>query len=233
MHPIAAQYWRARDAILFSSVIGAVALVLGSALKADLSARDSTVQTPQVRRASDGVFDLFKQRPVVALGDFHGLAQEEDFYSALVRDPRFAEQVGNVVVEWGGSIAQDIIDRYVNGEDVPFTELRHVWTDEVGWLPGPFYVGDINFFASVRAANVKLPPERRINVWLGDPKIDWTKINSALDIGPNLGQRDENIFRIISDEIVKKHKKTLLIIGSDTSSHRTCHTTALSAPYLP
>ena len=160
------------------------------------------------------MFDLFKQKPVVALGDFHGLAQEEVFYSTLVRDPRFAEQVGNVVVEFGGSIAQDIVNRYVNGEEVSFTELRRVWTDEVGWLPGPFYLGDINFFANVRAANLKLPPKRRIKVWLGDPKIDWTEVNSIGDIGPSLTQRDENIFKIIRNEILQKHKKTLLIIGS-------------------
>jgi hypothetical protein len=50
-----------------------------------------------------------------------------------------------VVVEFGGSAAQGIIERYVNGEDVPFTELRHVWTDVVGWIPGPFALGYVNF----------------------------------------------------------------------------------------
>ena len=211
--PTAALRCRGR-VILALAVTGAIAFIFGNALKPRLSARTTAERAPQVKPAPDGVFDLFKQKPVVALGDFHGLAQEEAFYSTLVRDPRFADQVGNVVVEFGGSVAQDIIDRYVNGGDVPFTELRHVWTDEVGWLPGPFYLGDINFFANVRAANLKLPPGRRIKVWLGDPKIDWTKINSFREIGTNLSQRDENIFRIISEEILKKHKKTLLIIGS-------------------
>ena len=52
------------------------------------------------------------------------LAQEEDFYSVLVRDPRFAARVSNVVVEFGGEVAQDVIDRYVAGEEVPLAELR-------------------------------------------------------------------------------------------------------------
>jgi hypothetical protein len=159
------------------------------------------------------VLDLFKQKRVVALDDSHGLAQEEAFYSDLVRDSRFAEEVGNVVVEFGGSAAQNIIDRYVNGEDVSFTELRHVWTDVVGWLPGPFALGFVNFYANVRAVNLKLPPEHRIKVWLGDPKIDWTKISSFKDLQPILARRDDNIFNIINDEILKKQKKTLLIIG--------------------
>ena len=169
---------------------------------------------PKVKVAVDGVLDLFKERQVVALGDFHGLTQEEAFYSLLARDPRFAEQVGNVVVEFGGSEAQDSIDRYVNGEDVPFTELRHVWTDVVGWIRGPFALGYVNFFANVRAANLKLPAEQRIRVWLGDPKIDWTRINSFQDLQPILARRDENVASIIFDKILKKHKKTLLIMGT-------------------
>ena len=53
--------------------------------------------TPTVTSATDGIFAAFQRRPIVAIGDNHGLAQEEDFYVALVRDKRFAEEVGNVV----------------------------------------------------------------------------------------------------------------------------------------
>jgi hypothetical protein len=189
---------------LASAVLGTIALALRSV--AAVPPRSVTGPAPQVRPAVDGVLDLFKQRRVVALGDDHSLAQEEAFYSALVRDPRFAEMVGNVVVEFGGESSQGVIDRYVNGEDVPFTELRHVWTETAGWFPGPTALGYVNFFANVRAANLKLPPGHRIKVWLGDPKVDWSKINSFRDIQPYLSRRDENFFRIISDEILKKGK---------------------------
>jgi hypothetical protein len=123
-----------------------------------------------VKAAVDGVLGLFQQKPVVVLCDQHGLAQEEDFYSALVRDPRFAENVGNVIVEFGGEASQGIIDRYVAGEDVPLKELRRVWTQTAGWVPGPTSLGYINFFANVRAANRGLAPEHGIKVWLGEPK---------------------------------------------------------------
>lgn len=174
----------------------------------------TTAAVPRVQAAADGVLDLFKQKPIVAIGDAHGLAQEEAFYVALVGDPRFAKEVGNVVVEFGGSAAQKIINRYENGADVSATELRHVWTDVIGWLPGPFGLGYVNFYASVRAANLKLPADRRINVWLGDPSVDWSNIHSFQEILPYLSQRDENMFRIISDEILKNQKKALLIVGS-------------------
>ena len=118
----------ARSAILAAGILGAILFSVRAVARAGPAGPPGSEPAPQAKAAADGVLDLFKQRQVVALGDFHGLAQEEAFYSALVRDPRFAEQAGNVVVEFGGSGAQDIIDRYVNGEDVPFTELRHVWT---------------------------------------------------------------------------------------------------------
>src|SRR5260370_2401908 len=170
---------------------------------------------PQVNPAIDGVLELFNKKPVVVLGDAHGLAQQEAFDISFIRDPRFAEQVGNVVMELGGESAQGIIDRYVAGEDCPFPELRRVWTAVAGaFAPGetvPMWI--VNFYANVRAVNLKLPPEHRIKVWLGDPKIDWSKIHSFKDIQPFSRQRDENVFRIIKEEILKQHKKTLVIIG--------------------
>jgi hypothetical protein len=89
--------------------------------------------------ALDGVFDAFASHPIVAIGDDHGLAQSLDFYAAVVRDPRFATDVGNLVVEFGGAAHQDVLDRYLAGETVPYTELRKVWTDVVS---GPeLYIG--------------------------------------------------------------------------------------------
>jgi hypothetical protein len=192
----------------------ALALPLGKFAVAGLPKHQADEPSPQVKSAVDGVLDLFQHKSVVALGDFHGMAQEEAFYSALIRDPRFAEQVGNVVVEFGGKSAQNVIDRFVNGEDVPFTELRHIWTEVVGWIPGPFYLGYVNFFASVRATDLKLPANNRMRVWLGEPEIDWSKIRSYQDLQPYLKRRDDNLFRIIGEEILQKQKKTLLIIGT-------------------
>ena len=194
------------------TALGTVGRVPGSEARAT-QASPAAGPAPQVKPAADGVFDLFKQKQVVALGDVHSLAQEEAFHGALVRDPRFADQVGNVVVEFGGSGAQDTIDRYVKGEKVPVTELRHVWTDVVGWFPRPYFMGFINFFPNVRAANMKLPRDRRIKVWLGDPGIDWSKIHDWRDC-PSVVDRDPNFFRLISKEILDQHKKALLIVGA-------------------
>ncbi len=95
-----------------SAAIILIATLAGAASPAAAAPKARVSEAaPQVKSAVDGVLDLFKQKSVVALGDAHGLAQEEAFYSALVRDPRFAEQVGNVVVEFGGGASQDIVGR--------------------------------------------------------------------------------------------------------------------------
>src|SRR5688572_8040873 len=101
----------------------------------------STLGQAVIQPAIDGVFAAFDTHPLVGLADNHGLAQSMEFYEALVRDPRFARSVGNVVVEFGGAARQDVIDRYTNGELVPYKELRRVWTDVVGWSPTVQHLG--------------------------------------------------------------------------------------------
>ena len=168
---------------------------------------------PTIRPAVEGILAAFKTHPIVALGDEHGSAQEEDFYAALVRTPGFAREIGNVVVEFGGAAHQDILDRYVGGQDVPYAELQKVWTDVVGWVPTVHSLGYMNFFAQVRATNLKLPTGIRIHVWLGDPAIDWSKIKKQSDWFPVLGRRDLHAAQVINREILAKHRKALVIYG--------------------
>jgi len=61
---------------------------------------------PKIAPAADGVFDAFKTHPLVGLGEWHGLAQMFDFYTVLLRDPRFAKDVGNIVLEAGNAAQQ-------------------------------------------------------------------------------------------------------------------------------
>lgn len=172
----------------------------------------SAQPAPKAQPATSGLIDQFKTYPLVGLGDYHGLAQELDFYAALVRDPRFAKEVGNLVLEFG-AVSQPIIDRYVSGENVSYTELRKVWTDSVGWMPTGTYIGFQNLFAQVRAVNAALPSEGRIRIWLSDPKIEWEKIESNKDWSALVRTRDTYAAQLIKDEIVAKDKKALVIWG--------------------
>lgn len=165
-----------------------------------------------VRPAADGIFAAFKQHPLVGLGDAHGLAEEGEFYKQLIRDPRFAAEVGNVVFEAASSSHQATLDRYLNGEDVPRAELRRVWSDAIGWATPPSAMYP-QFLAAVRAANLKLRPARRIRVWAGGPPADWSAIKTREDFFPLLTQRDSYAAELIEGQILAHGKKAVVIYG--------------------
>ena len=169
---------------------------------------------PKIVNATDGIFSAFQSHPLVGIGEWHGLAQELDFYATLVRDPRFATEVGNIVLETGDAAQQPVVDRYVNGENVPYKELRKVWSDTVGWFPTVQALGSINLYATIRAINQTLPPEKRIKVWLGDPPIDWSEIKTKADWLPFQAQRDDYPSELIEREVLGKNKKALVIYGA-------------------
>ena len=194
------------DHIRKTAILIAVWLVMGATASAQ-------PPPPKVMPAIDGIFEAFKTHPLVGLGEMHGLAQEFEVYFALVQDPRFADQVGNVILETGSASNQAIVDRYVNGHHVPYAELRKVWADTVGWFPAVTGIGAIRLYAAIRIANAKLPPEKRIKVWLGEPPIDWQTIKTKSDWEPLSKQRDSHPAELARREILANRKKALLIYG--------------------
>lgn len=95
------------------------------------------------------------------------------FRMALIHNPQFAGLVNDIVVEAGNSLYQDVMDKFVAGEDVPYDSLRRVWQDTT--QPGdvsdkPIYE---EFYRAVRALNSGLPRERRLRVLLGDRWLAW------------------------------------------------------------
>ena len=169
---------------------------------------------PTITNAADGIFNAFRTHPLVGIGEWHGLAQELAFYQTLIRDPRFSAEVGNLVLEVGDAAQQQTVDRYVNGENIPYSQLRKVWADTVGFDPTVPFIGSINVFEAVRAVNASLPPGRRIKIWLGDPPIDWTKTRTKEDWLPLEAQRDSYPAELIVREILAKNRKALVIYGT-------------------
>lgn len=179
------------------------------------SAGDRPIGETLVRPALDGIFDAFETHPLVGISGGHFNAQADRFYADIIRDPRFAREVGNVVVEFGAAGRQDVIDRYVAGEEVPYQELRTVGTDTVGWGQTAAGLGYAQFFAQVRETNKTLPPDERIRIWLGEPPLDWSNVESGwnLKLRRTEGQRDSYPASVIVKNILEKNKKALVIYG--------------------
>jgi len=173
--------------------------------------------------AIGGILDAFRSNEVVALTDAHGNEQAHRFLLSLVRDPRFAATVNDIVVEFGSARCQDVIDRFLRGEDVPYDTLRRVWQDTTQ----PSAAADLpiheEFFRAVRAVNASLPRERQLRVLLGDPPIDWDKIRSREDHFTWIEMRDAYPAALIQLEVIAKRRRALLVYGLGHFQRKNVH----------
>jgi hypothetical protein len=168
-----------------------------------------SVLTPE--SAVPAILAAFGKYEVIGMSEGHGMKDVDDFVFSLIRNPAFSEKVNDIVVECGNSLYQPILDRYIAGEDVPFTEVREVWrntTQQMCGMSGFFE----QFFPLVRAINQKLPPGKRLRVLAGDPPIDWNQVKSAQDIA-KFSDRDVNIASVMEKEVLLKHRKALMLFG--------------------
>lgn len=161
----------------------------------------------------EGILAAFKSHQVVALGEGdHNNEQGHAVRLSLIRDPRFAETVNDIVVEFGNSRYQDLMDRYVSGEDVPRAVLRQVWQNTTQaheiW-DVPIYQ---EFFEAVRQVNAKLPRERKLRVLLGDLPIDWDKIKTQEELRKAV-RSDTVPAGIIEREVIARQRRALVIYG--------------------
>jgi hypothetical protein len=191
------------------------------ALTSAATAAISLAQMQQQRRptgseltpenAVPAILAAFEKYEVVAIPEAHGMKDVDDFILSLIRNPAFPEKANDIEVECGNSLYQPILDRYIAGEDVPFTEVRKVWrntTQPMCGMSGFFE----QFFPLVRAINQKLPPRKRLRVLAGDPPIDWDQVKSAQDIA-KFSDRDASIASVMEKEVLSKHRKALMLFG--------------------
>ena len=160
-----------------------------------------------------GLLSAFDKADVLALGATRGRLGS-DLRIRLIRHPDFPNKARFIVVEFGNSLYQPILDRYIQGEDVPLTELQQVWqnTTQVGSWDSPIHA---EFFAAVREINRKLPPAKLLRVLAGDPPIDWSKVQTRPDYHDfgDGDRRDESLVSIVRNQVLKKGEKALVIYG--------------------
>jgi hypothetical protein len=170
-----------------------------------------TGSEPIPEPAVPAILAAFDKYEVVAIPEAHGMKDADDFILTLIRNPAFSEKVNDIAVECGNSLYQPILDRYIAGEDVPFTAVRKIWrntTQPMCGMSGFFE----QFFPLVRAINRKLPPGKRLRVLAGDPPIDWNQVKNAHDIA-KFTDRDGSIASVMENEVLSKHRKALMLFG--------------------
>jgi hypothetical protein len=165
----------------------------------------------QPQDASRGILQAFDAHSIVMFGEAHENKQEYEFLRTLVASPKFADKVDDIVVEFGNSLYQQAVDRYISGEDVPLEEVQKAWRNTLALGPvSPVYA---SLYEAVRAVNVERHGKHQVRILLGDPYINWEKVQSREDVGPYLAHRDEFYASVVKDEVLAKHHRALLIEG--------------------
>jgi hypothetical protein len=171
---------------------------------------DTQDATPEP--AIPAILKAFETFEVVAMPAAHGQKDTDDLILSLIRDPRFLASVNDIVVECGNVRYQPILDQYIAGENVPFTEVQHVWRDTtVQSMCGAsgFYE---QLYPLVRSLNQRLPATSRLRIVAADPPIDWSKIRSYEDLTPFF-DRDGSIASVMEREVLSKRRRALMLFG--------------------
>jgi hypothetical protein len=156
---------------------------------------------------------VFETHDIVLLGEIHGNKQEYEWLRSLVATPEFADSVDDIVMEFGNSLYQKSVDRYVSGEDVPLEQVQKAWLNMAGVVgpPSPVYA---SLYQAVREANLKRKGKHQMRILCGDPYIDWDKVKTREDVAPYLSNREQWYTQVVKDEVLAKHHRALLIMGS-------------------
>ena len=163
------------------------------------------------------IISAFGSHSVVALSEgTHGNEQGLAFQLSLIRDPRFALRVNDIVLEGPNARYQDLMDRYLRGEDVPVESLRRIWDDTTQQQAnGPMWGGTVpETYRAVRQLNAALPPERKLRILLGDPPIDWDQVRQKGEPAKWIALRDTFPAALIEREVLAKHRRALVVFGN-------------------
>ena len=156
----------------------------------------------------------FARHPVVAIAEYHQLPEAADLYIALVRDPAFQREVNDIVIEFASGQSQALLDRYiVKGDSLPPDALRTIWrntTKAASW-DSPVYA---RWLAAIREVNRSLPEAHRLRVLAGDTPVNWSRLHAPADWAA-LGPNDVSFARVIREEVLARHHKALVVLGSN------------------
>lgn len=190
--------------------IGLVMLLL---LLVPLSTRGIAQSQARASEPITGILGAFKTRQIVGIPDAHRNTAIHAFLLSLIRDPRFATVVNDVVVECGNARHQDVADRFVRGEDVQYETLQKIWLDTTQAQPGCDTPQPEETLRTVRAVNASLRREQQIRVLLGDPPIPWEEVTAKPEHREWIGMREIFPAGVVQREVVAKKRRALLVYG--------------------
>ena len=208
-----------RRGFLTASAFGIGATSLAGLAPSPAEARVGAISTDTVT-VNDAALKAFKTHRLVGFGEAHGLKEHHDALQRLILDPRFADVVDDIVIEFANALYQPTIDRFIAGHPVDNVDLRSVWRNTTqspgGTWDQPVYE---QFFRMVRAINWTRRLGKQIRVLAGDPPINWSKITNRRELQVfDLG-RDTHAGSVIRRQVLDRGHRALICYGSDHLQH--------------
>jgi hypothetical protein len=185
-------------------VVVTPALIYAFSLNAQIACRGQRVDPVAT------IIAAFDRVNLVALGERRGALEDSQFRLRLIRSPTFSQKVNDIVIEFGNPIYQPALDRFVDGEDVPYEELSKVWRNTTQRTSGvwnsPIYE---ELIAAVRAVNAGLQSGRRLRIVAADYPMDFGAGTQGVRIN-----RDASAVNVIQREVLDKSRKALVLFGT-------------------
>ncbi len=193
-----------------------VAVVLVSSAAA-AATQTATPQSPIPTDPVAAIIEAFRTHNIVTLTDPHGNEQIQAFLLSLIRDPRFPEAVNDIVIETASARYQDVIDRFIRGDDIERAVLRKAWEDHT--VANSLGVQAEELIRAVRIVNASLNEARRLRVIAGDPPIDWDNITPA-DGRRWIELRDSYPADLIRRQVLDRGRRALVVYGQGRLQRR-------------
>ena len=181
---------------------------------------------PQPKDAVTAILEAFDRYDVVGMSAAHSNEKQDELILSLVRHPGFPRKVNVIVTECGNSKYQPILDRYIGGEDVSIEDVRQTWrnTSVLMCALSGFYDG---LFSTVRALNQSVAAANRLRVLVGEPPYDWS--STGLSSVSRGADRNPMMTRLLTVEVLEKHRKALVLCGVGHLFHHEARGTAVTA----
>lgn len=163
----------------------------------------------------DYIRHSMQEYPIVCLAEGgHQAKEPHRFLRRVLSDRTILETADVVIVEFANARYQHVLDAYIRGEEVPFSELSKVWRDTAQsprspW-DSPLYY---ELLELIREKNRTLPASKRVRVVAGDPPIYWERITTKAEYDSSITPRDPFVASLATQQAFDLGKKVLIIFG--------------------
>ena len=152
---------------------------------------------------------------LIAFGETHQHKSLHDLIENVLGSKQIQNDIDIIIVEFGNSFYQKILDQYISGEDISIDDIKVVWRNT---LISPNTIWDSpvyeRFFKTIREINKSLKSTKKYRVIAAGKSTDWSKINTKEEmIFYKKTNRTEHMFNVVGNEVFIKNKTAILIAG--------------------